>query len=46
LKGLPQGVQGIRVHASLNSKEALIAPHDSPGTKARIAMGEDTLAAL
>ena len=32
LQGLPQGAQGIRVHASLNSKEALISPHDSAST--------------
>ena len=39
LQGLPQGAKGIRVHASLNSKEALISPHDSASTAAGTAMG-------
>jgi hypothetical protein len=41
LQGLPQDVRGIRVHASLNSKEVLIAPHDALGTEARPGMGEE-----
>ena len=39
LQGLPQGAKGIRVHASLNSKEALISPHDSASSEAGTAMG-------
>ena len=45
-KGLPPGAKGIRVHASLNSKEALISPNDSAGTEASTAMGEGMLSAV
>ena len=46
LQGLPQGAKGIRVHASLNSKEALISPHDSASTEAGTAMGGGMPAAI
>src|SRR5205807_7468964 len=36
VQGLPQGAKGIRVHASRNSQEALISPHDSPVPRQRL----------
>jgi len=45
-KGLPQGAKGIRVHASLNSKEALISPNDFACTETGISMGEGMPAAV
>jgi hypothetical protein len=45
-EGLPQGTKGIRVHASLNSKEALISPNDCACTEAGTTMAEGMPAAL
>jgi hypothetical protein len=43
VQGLPHGAKGIRVHASRNSQEALISPHDSACPEAGPAMGEGML---
>jgi len=45
-KGLPQGAKGIRVYASLNSKEALISPNDFACTETGTSMGEGMPAAV
>jgi len=46
VQGLPQGAKGIRVHASRNSQEALISPHDSACTEAETSTGEGMPAAV
>ena len=46
VKSLPQGAKGIRVHASLNSKEALISLNDPARTEAETSTGEGIPAAI